>query len=94
MLFHVKMTVKLPADMDPARAAQIKAEEKELAQRLMREGTWRHLWRIAGQYSNVSIFDVETVQDLHDLVSTLPLFPFMTTEVTALCRHPSAIDGR
>ena len=28
MLFHVKMTVKLPVDMDPAQAAQIKADEK------------------------------------------------------------------
>ncbi|WP_305728918.1 muconolactone Delta-isomerase family protein, partial [Pseudomonas sp. NBRC 111131] len=45
MLFHVKMTVKLPADMDPAKATQLKADEKELAQRLQREGTWRHLWR-------------------------------------------------
>ncbi|MFJ4354659.1 muconolactone Delta-isomerase family protein, partial [Pseudomonas sp. NPDC089428] len=41
MLFHVKMTVKLPVDMDPAKAAQLKADEKELAQRLQREGTWR-----------------------------------------------------
>ena len=33
MLFHVKMTVKLPVDMDPAKAAQLKADEKELAHR-------------------------------------------------------------
>ena len=39
MLFHVKMTVKLPVDMDPDKAAKLKADEKELAQRLMREGT-------------------------------------------------------
>jgi hypothetical protein len=29
MLFHVKMTVKLPVDMDPAKAAQLKADEKD-----------------------------------------------------------------
>ena len=28
MLFHVKMTVKLPVDMDPAKAAQLKADER------------------------------------------------------------------
>ncbi len=69
MLFHVEMTVRLPTDMDPVKAATLKAEEKAMCQRLMNEGTWRHLWRIAGQYANVSIFDVESVQQLHDLLS-------------------------
>ena len=57
MLFHVKMTVNLPLDMDPALATRLKADEKELAQRLQREGSWRHLWRIAGHYANYSVFD-------------------------------------
>lgn len=91
MLFHVKMTVKLPLDMDPAKAAQIKADEKELAQRLMREGKWRHLWRIAGQYANYSVFDLESVQELHDTLMQLPLYPYMDIEVVPLCRHPSSI---
>jgi muconolactone D-isomerase len=91
MLFHVKMTVKLPLDMDPAKAAQIKADEKELAQRLMREGKWRHLWRIAGQYANYSVFDLNSVQELHDTLMQLPLFPYMDIEIDALCRHPSSI---
>ncbi|WP_137819673.1 muconolactone Delta-isomerase [Pseudomonas sp. 2FG] len=91
MLFHVKMTVKLPVDMDPAKAARIKADEKELAQRLMREGKWRHLWRIAGQYANYSVFDLDSVQELHDTLMQLPLFPYMDIEINALCRHPSSI---
>ncbi len=91
MLFHVKMTVRLPIDMDPAKAVQIKADEKALAQRLMHEGKWRHLWRIAGQYANYSVFDVESVQELHDTLMQLPLFPYMDIEIDALCRHPSSI---
>ncbi|WDY59955.1 muconolactone Delta-isomerase [Pseudomonas sp. PSKL.D1] len=91
MLFHVKMTVKLPHDMDPAKAAQLKADEKELAQRLQREGTWRHLWRIAGHYANYSVFDVPSVEALHDTLMQLPLFPYMDIEVNGLCTHPSAI---
>lgn len=91
MLFHVKMTVKLPVDMDPAKATRLKADEKELAQGLMREGTWRHLWRIAGQYANYSVFDVPSVQALHDTLMRLPLFPYMDIEVNPLCRHPSSI---
>ncbi|MDD1139820.1 muconolactone Delta-isomerase [Pseudomonas sp. TNT2022 ID233] len=91
MLFHVKMTVKLPADMDPAVATRLKADEKELAQRLQREGQWRHLWRIAGHYANYSVFDVSGVEALHDTLMLLPLFPYMEIEIDGLCRHPSSI---
>jgi muconolactone D-isomerase len=91
MLFHVEMTVNLPADLDSVKAASLKAEEKAVAQRLQQEGIWRHLWRIAGRYANVSIFDVASPQQLHDVLSQLPLFPYMQIEVRALCRHPSSI---
>ena len=91
MLFHVKMTVKIPADMPTAKAAQLKADEKELAQSLMREGKWRHLWRIAGHYANYSVFDVASVEALHDTLLQLPLFPYMDIEIDGICRHPSSI---
>jgi len=91
MLFHVRMDVHLPHTMPEAEATELKRVEKAKAQALQAEGKWRHLWRIAGQYSNVSIFDVEDVDELHALVSTLPLFPFMTIQVMPLCRHPSSI---
>lgn len=91
MLFHVRMTVKLPHDMQQDQVARLKADEKELAQRLQREGIWRHLWRIAGLYSNVSIFDVPDAQALHDTLMQLPLYPYMDIEVMAMCRHPSSV---
>lgn len=91
MLFHVTMDVQIPADADPVRIAALKALEKDRSQELQRAGVWRHLWRQAGRYSNVSIFDVESNAQLHDILSTLPLFPFMDVTVTALCRHPSSI---
>jgi len=52
---------------------RLKADEKALAQRLQREGTWRHLWRIAGLYASVSIFDVPDAQALHDTLMQLPM---------------------
>lgn len=91
MLFHVRMTVRLPHDLSAERADQLKKTERERAQELQRAGTWRHLWRVAGQYANVSVFDVSGPQELHDILSTLPLFPFMDIEVSPLCLHPSAI---
>ncbi|NOW45193.1 muconolactone D-isomerase [Novosphingobium sp. SG751A] len=91
MLFMVEMDVNIPHDFDPVEADRIKAEEKAYSQTLQASGVWRHIWRKAGLYSNVSIFDVESNAALHDLLIALPLYPFITMTVTPLCRHPSAI---
>lgn len=91
MLFMVEMTVNPPHGIDKEAFVKLVAEEKVRAQELQQSGTWRHLWRVAGRYANVSIFDVESPAALHDILISLPLFPFMDTKVTALCRHPSSI---
>jgi len=91
MLFMVQMDVRLPADMDPATADALVAREREIAQQLQRDGRWLYLWRVAGRYANVSVFDVASPDELHELVSNLPLFPYIDAHVTPLARHPSAI---
>lgn len=91
MLFQVEMDVQIPAGIAPDVVEQLKKTERERAQELQKSGQWRHLWRVAGRYANVSIFDVESNEALHDILSTLPLFPFMRISVTPLCRHPSSI---
>ena len=91
MLFHVRMDVNLPATMPEDQAAALKATEKAMSQRLQDSGKWRHLWRIAGQYANVSVFDVDSIDELHTLLTALPLFPYMQIELMPLCRHPSSI---
>lgn len=91
MLYMVQMTVVIPHDADPILVDKMKKDEKAMSQELQRQGKWRHLWRVAGLYANVSIFDVDSNAELHDLLMALPLYPFMEISVTPLCRHPSAI---
>ena len=91
MLFAVRMDVDLPRDLDPTVRQETVAREKAYSQELQRSGEWRHIWRIVGQYSNVSIFDVASNERLHEILWGLPLFPYMTIEVTPLASHPSAI---
>jgi len=92
MLYCVHMDVRPPSDLDPERFERLKSEEKARAQELQREGKWRHLWRVAGRYAKISIFDVASNDELHAILSGLPLFPFMEITVTPLARHPSAVD--
>lgn len=59
----------------------------------MREGKFRHVWRVVGDVSNVSIFDVDTHAELHDILQNLPLFPYMDVKVTPLAEHPPRPAG-
>lgn len=91
MLFLAEMEVSLPAHLDPAEAERLKSAERARAQEIMRSGKWPHLWRVAGRYANVSVLDVDSVDELHDLLSSLPLFPYLDIRITALATHPTAL---
>jgi muconolactone D-isomerase len=91
VLFLVEMDVRIPHDADPVTVDRLKAEERARAQQLQRSGQWCHLWRVVGRYANVSVFDVASHDELHALLSGLPLFPFLDIRVTPLATHPSAL---
>lgn len=91
MLFHVRMDVKIPRDLPDDVRADTLAREKAYSQDLQRSGKWRHIWRIAGEYANFSLFDVRDTDELHEILTGLPLFPFMQITVTPLLRHPSSV---
>jgi muconolactone D-isomerase len=90
VLFHVTMDVDIPYDLDPTTRVDVLAREKSYTRDLQAQGKWIHLWRVVGQYANVSIFDVESSDEMHDILWNLPLFEYMTVRITPLCRHPSA----
>jgi muconolactone D-isomerase len=91
MLYHVRMTVRLPHELRADEVRSLKDRERAYSQELQRDGRWRELWRIVGEYANISIFDVSGNEELEELLTGLPLFPFMDIEVTPLTRHPSRI---
>ena len=90
-LYAVRMDVALPPDMDPAARDDLLAREKAYSQRWQRSGHWPHIWRCVGQYANLSVFAVDSNEQLHQILWGLPLFPYMTITVTPLSAHPSDI---
>ncbi|OMQ42756.1 muconolactone Delta-isomerase [Ensifer sp. 1H6] len=91
MLFQVRMDVSIPRNLAPEEVEDIVAKERAYSQEMQHGGKWRHIWRIVGEYANYSIFDVRDNDELHQILSGLPLFKFMTITVTPLVRHPSSI---
>lgn len=91
MLFHVHMEASLPHDLPPDARLDLLARERARAAEIQRAGKWPHLWRIVGETSNISVFDVESPDELHDLLSSLPMFAHMRIKVTPLAQHPSKV---
>lgn len=91
MRFHVRMDVHIPADLNPGTRDELVGREKAYSQELQRQGKWPHIWRVVGEYANISIFEVDSNDELHQILSGLPLFPYMTIRVTPLAVHPSDI---
>ena len=91
MLFQVEMRVRVPAHLDRAAFEQLRESEKAVAHKLQQQGKWRHIWRVVGKYKNISIFDVADNEELHTILTSLPLYPYMRVKVMPLCRHPSSI---
>jgi muconolactone D-isomerase len=93
MLFHVVMNVRVPQGFDPEKLKQLQVEEHERAKELQLQGKWLHLWRVAGKYTNISVFEVESPAEFHEILSSLPLYPFLEVEVAALCHHPGSLES-
>jgi muconolactone D-isomerase len=91
MKYLVHMDVNIPADLPADEAAQIKATEKAYSQQLQRSGKWPEIWRVVGEYANYSIFDVDSNDELHEILQNLPLFPYMDISVVPLAKHPSDV---
>jgi muconolactone D-isomerase len=91
MKYLVHMDVNLPADLPAHEAAEIKATEKAYSQHLQHSGKWPEIWRVVGEYANYSIFDVDSNDELHEILQNLPLFPYMDISVVPLAKHPSDV---
>ena len=48
----------LDTDLSAAETTELLAREKAYSQELQRDGRWKEIWRIVGEYANYSVFDV------------------------------------
>lgn len=90
MLFIARMDVHFPESLTPEMVADFQAREKEYSGKLQDQGIMRAIWRVVGEYANYSIFDVDDHDQLHDILSSFPMFKYMNVHVTALAKHPNA----
>ncbi|MGW6172498.1 muconolactone Delta-isomerase [Arthrobacter sp. NPDC055138] len=91
MLFLARMEVQFPAHLSAEEVTRLQGLEKEYSQALQRDGRFAGIWRVVGEYANYSLFDVASNDELHQILSGFPMYPYMTIKVTPLAKHPNSI---
>jgi muconolactone D-isomerase len=86
--FLVEIDVRLPGSMAEPERAELLEAELERGRELVEAGVIRAIWRIPGALRNVGIWDAADATELHEHLTSLPLFGWLTAEVTPLADHP------
>jgi muconolactone D-isomerase len=87
--FLVHIQVNWPGEADPDELARLTADERRRAKELVELGRIRRLWRIPGRRANWGLWQAADATELHEAISSLPLFPWLSVEVHPLAAHPS-----
>jgi muconolactone D-isomerase len=88
MEFLVRIEVRLPEDISDVERADLAAREVARGRALQDAGTIARIWRIPGRYANVAVWKAADATELHELLTSLPLFPWMDVDVEPLALHP------
>jgi muconolactone D-isomerase len=88
MLFMLRIDVSLPPEMAQADKDALRERENARAKELIEKGTLVRIWRVVGRVANLSLWHTDSLEALHDVVSSLPMFPYMKIDVTPLINHP------
>jgi muconolactone D-isomerase len=87
MEFLVRIQVDLDPNLGAEREHLLRIQEAERASELAREGILVRLWRIPGARANWGLWRAADATELHTVLSSLPLWPWMRTEIHPLARH-------
>ena len=89
MEFLVEIELLWPVDGDPERRNELARAEAARAGELAAQGALKRLWRVPGTWKNVGLWQAADASELHQVLSSLPFFPWMRIEVRPMAIHPN-----
>jgi muconolactone D-isomerase len=84
LLYMVRSASRVPWGMEPEVAKELGAQQAARSRELTKRGLCVHHWRAAGQHLSYSVYDVASNAELQEILTSLPLYPYMTAEVVPL----------
>lgn len=88
MLYLCQINTAWPPELGAAARQALLEREWERGRDLRRLGKIAAIWRVEGRSASVSLWQVESQQELQDLLASLPLSRYQTVEVHTLTAHP------
>src|SRR5690606_22407696 len=88
MEFLINIKINWPIDMDPVIKENIILEEQEVAGKLASKGHLVRMWRVPGRRENWGLWRARDATQMHEIISSLPVFPYMDVNVYSLAIHP------
>lgn len=88
MEFLVKLTPHLPDTLNEEEFNDLLNCERARGARLMEEKKMARLWRLPGTSSALMLWDVTGPDELHECLSSLPMWRYCDAEITVLTQHP------
>ena len=89
MLFMVNIEVSIPADMPQKDKDDLRTRENNRAMELIDTKKIRRIWRIVGQVANFSVWEADSLEEVHANIGSLPMYSYMKVSVTPLIQHPA-----
>jgi muconolactone D-isomerase len=88
MEFLVRAENRLPVNTPEEERGSLRKAERARAQELRDAGVLKRLWRVPGSTAWIGLFETPDATELHDALSSLPLFPWLEVTVEPLATHP------
>ena len=88
MEFLVRQSPSAASALSPTERESLRRSERARAQELRDAGILVKLWRVLGSTDSIALYRAPDADTLHDALTSLPMFPWMTFQVEPLVTHP------
>ncbi|GIF74428.1 muconolactone Delta-isomerase family protein [Asanoa siamensis] len=89
--YLVRLEYAEPAEVSQDELSALRRAERERAHELQRSGMLRELWRAPGRRASWSLWSVSGATALHEALTSLPMWPWITATVEVLASHPNRL---
>lgn len=86
--FLVNIQITWPRDLPEATIQELSVAERALAAEYAASGNLVRMWRVPGRRENWGLWKANDSTQMHDIISSLPVWPFMEVTVHPLAKHP------
>jgi muconolactone D-isomerase len=86
-LVHMKVAPSIEGGDEAEKV--LRRQEAARVRELSEQGILLRLWRVPGRRENWGIWKADDCDQLHDALTSLPLFKYLTITVHPLSSHPN-----